>query len=246
MKVGLPVSDLFTGIYATVSILAALNHRTRTGEGQHLDCALFDSQVAVLVNQAMNFLVGGVVPKRLGNDHPNVVPYRDFATADDYILVACGTDGQFRALCGLLGRPDLAGDPRFATNAGRSQARRALEVELAKSIAPWRAAELLAAMEAAGVPGGPIATIDQVLTGPQVAARDLLQQMQREDGTPVTVIGYPGRFSLTPPTYRRAPPRLGQDTRAVLSDMLGLGVEELERLQAAGVIAMAEPVGLTA
>jgi crotonobetainyl-CoA:carnitine CoA-transferase CaiB-like acyl-CoA transferase len=246
MKVGLPVSDLFTGIYATVSILAALNHRTRTGEGQHLDCALFDSQVAVLVNQAMNFLVGGTVPRRLGNDHPNVVPYRDFATADDYILVACGTDGQFRALCGLLGRQDLAEDPRFATNAGRSQARRALEVELAKAIAPWRAAELLAAMEAAGVPGGPIATIDQVLTGPQVAARDLLQHMQREDGTPVTVIGYPGRFSLTPPTYRRAPPRLGQDTRAVLSGMLGLTDEELEQLQAAGVVAMAAPLGVPA
>ncbi|WP_306419383.1 CaiB/BaiF CoA transferase family protein [Teichococcus oryzae] len=241
MKVGLPVSDLFTGLYATVSILAALQHRERTGEGQHIDCALLDSQVSLLVNQAMNHLVGGAVPRRLGNAHPNVVPYRDFAASDDYILVACGSDGQFRALCRLLGREDLAADPRFATNAGRNRDRRVLEVELARAIAPWRAADLLAAMERAGVPGGPINGIDQVLQDPQVIARGMLREMRRDDGTPVTVLGFPGQLSRSPATYRLAPPRLGQDTRAVLAEALGLGADEIEALRAAGVIALAEP-----
>jgi crotonobetainyl-CoA:carnitine CoA-transferase CaiB-like acyl-CoA transferase len=241
MKVGLPVSDLFTGLYATVSILAALNHRSRSGEGQHIDCALLDSQVALLVNQAMNYLVGGAVPRRLGNAHPNVVPYRDFAASDDYILVACGSDGQFRALCRLLGRDDLATDPRFATNAGRNRDRRSLEVELARSIAPWRAADLLAAMEKAGVPGGPINSVDQVLEDPQIVAREMLRVMRRDDGTDVQVIAFPARLSRSPASYRLAPPRLGQDTRAVLAADLGLAAAEIDRLLAAGVVAMADP-----
>lgn len=240
LKVGVPVSDLFTGLYATVAILAALNHRNRSGEGQHIDCALLDSQVALLVNQAMNYLVGGEVPRRLGNAHPNVVPYRDFAASDDYVLVACGNDGQFRALCALLGRDDLAADPRFATNAGRLRERRVLEVELARAIAPWRAAELLAAMGKAGVPGGPINSIDQVLADPQVAAREMLRAMRRDDGTEVQVIGFPGRLSRSPASYRLAPPRLGQDTRAVLEAELGLGGAEIEALRTAGVVALGE------
>jgi crotonobetainyl-CoA:carnitine CoA-transferase CaiB-like acyl-CoA transferase len=241
MKVGLPVSDLFTGLYATISILAAVNHRSRTGEGQHIDCALLDSQVALLVNQAMNYLVGGSTPGRLGNAHPNVVPYRDFATSDDYILVACGSDGQFRALCGLLGRDDLGSDPRYATNPERLRNRRVLEVELARSIMPWRAADLLAAMEKAGVPGGPINSVDQVLKDPQIVAREMLRVMRREDGTEVSVIGFPARLSRSPASYRLAPPRLGQDTRAVLVDELGLATEEIDRLREAGVIALADP-----
>jgi crotonobetainyl-CoA:carnitine CoA-transferase CaiB-like acyl-CoA transferase len=241
MKVGLPVSDLFTGLYATVSILAALNHRSRSGEGQHIDCALLDSQVALLVNQAMNYLVGGAVPRRLGNAHPNVVPYRDFAASDDYILVACGSDGQFRALCGLLDRDDLATDPRFATNASRNRDRRSLEVELARSIAPWRAADLLAAMEKAGVPGGPINSVDQVLEDPQIVAREMLRVMRRDDGTDVQVIAFPARLSRSPASYRLAPPRLGQDTREVLAAELGLAAAEIDRLLAAGVVAMPDP-----
>lgn len=245
MKVGLPVSDLFTGLYATVSILAALNHRSASGEGQHVDCALLDSQVSLLVNQAMNLLVGGALPQRLGNAHPNVVPYRDFAASDDYILVACGSDGQFRALCRLLGRDDLAGDSRYADNAGRQRHRRVLEVELARAIAPWRASELLAAMEAAGVPGGPINSIEQVLEDPQVVAREMLRVMRREDGTEMRVIGFPGRLSRSPASYRLAPPRLGQDTGAVLAE-IGIGAAEFERLRAAGVIATAEPLSARA
>lgn len=240
MKVGVPVSDLFTGLYAAISILAALRHRDKTGEGQHIDCALLDSQVSLLVNQAMNYLVGGTVPQRLGNAHPNVVPYRDFACSDDYILVACGSDGQFQALCRLLGRPDLGENPDYATNAGRQRDRRRLEVELARSIMPWRAAELLAAMAEAGVPGGPINTIDQVLADPQIVARGMLRSMQRQDGTEIKVIGFPGRLEKSPATYRIAPPRLGQDTRAVLSEALGLAPAEIERLCAAGIVATAD------
>jgi len=206
-----------------------------------VDCALLDSQVALLVNQAMNLLVGGAVPQRLGNAHPNVVPYRDFAASDDYILVACGSDAQFRALCDLLGRGDLAEDPRFADNAGRQRDRRPLEVELARAIAPWRAADLLAAMAEAGVPGGPINSVEQVLQDPQIAARELLQRMRRDDGTEVTVIGFPGQLSRSPATYRLAPPRLGQDTRDVLASTLGLTEAEIERLRLAGVIGLAEP-----
>jgi crotonobetainyl-CoA:carnitine CoA-transferase CaiB-like acyl-CoA transferase len=241
MKVGLPISDLVTGLYAAVSVLAALNHRQATGEGQHVDCALLDSQVALLVNQAMNLLVGGVVPQRLGNAHPNVVPYRDFAASDDYVLVACGSDGQFRVLCGLLGREDLAADPRFADNAGRLRDRRVLEVELARAIAPWRAADLLAAMAKAGVPGGPINSVEQALQDPQVAARGLLQRMRRDDGTEMTVIGFPAQLSGSPASYRLAPPRLGQDTREVLASALGLPDAEIERLRQAGVIGVADP-----
>ena len=241
MKVGLPVSDLFTGLYAAICVLAALRHRDTTGEGQHLDCALLDSQVALLVNQAMNLLVGGAVPQRLGNAHPNVVPYRDFAASDDYILVACGSDAQFRALCNLLGRGDLAEDPRFADNAGRLRDRRSLEVEVARAIAPWRAADLLAAMAAAGVPGGPINSVEQVLKDPQILARGLLQTMRRDDGTEVTVIGFPGRLPRSPATYRLAPPRLGQDTRDVLATALGLAEAEIERLRLTGVIGVADP-----
>ncbi|OQR28449.1 CoA transferase [Pseudomonas sp. T] len=242
LKVGLPVSDLFCGLYATISILAALNHRHASGEGQHIDCALLDSQLSLMANQAMNHLVSGQVPQRLGNAHPNVVPYRDFACNDDYILVACGSDGQFQALCRLLGRDDLGDDPRFTRNPGRSQHRRELEVELAKSISGWHAADLLAAMEKAGVPGGPINNLQQALADPQVQARDLLQTLTRQDGTEVTLLGYPARFSASPPTYRLAPPMFAQDTAQVLAEQLGLATEQLAELAGKGAIALAQPL----
>ena len=236
VKVGLPISDLFCGLYATISILAAVNHRHASGEGQYIDCALLDSQVSLLANQAMNYLVGGQVPQRLGNGHPNVVPYRDFAAKDDYLLVACGNDGQFRALCRLLQRDDLAGDPRYASNAGRNRHRRELEVSLAHSIATWPAAELLAAMQREGVPGGPINTVAQVLDDPQVQARGMLQSLQRDDGTTISVLGYPAKLSLTPASYRQAPPRFGQDTAALLQERLRLSPEDIAALVRDGVL----------
>jgi crotonobetainyl-CoA:carnitine CoA-transferase CaiB-like acyl-CoA transferase len=235
IKVGLPVSDLFTGLYATTSILAALNHRNASGEGQHIDCALLDSQVAVLVNQGMNYLVGGQKPGRLGNAHPNVVPYRDFETSDGYVLVACGNDGQFYSLCRLLKLPELADDVRFKKNDGRLKHRVELEGKLADAVRTWTSVGFFAAMEAAGVPGGPINTIDQALVDPQIAARGMLQEMRRRDGTPVTVIGYPSKLSLTPASYRIAPQTHGEDTDEILAEF-GVNEAARARLRAQGVI----------
>jgi formyl-CoA transferase len=236
-KVGVPVSDLFTGLYAAIAILAALNHRNRTGEGQHIDCALFDSQLAVLVNQASNYLNGGVEPRRLGNEHPNVVPYQDFETTDGRVLVALGNDRQFRALCALIGLDALAADPRFTDNAGRSTHRADLQAQLRPLIAAWRSADLLAAMDAAGLPGGPVNTVPEALADPQAAARQVVKRLHRADGQAVDVIGFPARLSRSPATYRRAPPRAGEDTRGVLEERLGLSREALDALIATGVIA---------
>ena len=236
LKVGVPVSDLFTGLYATVAVLAALRHRERTGQGQHIDCALLDTQVALLANQGMNWLVGGQVPKRLGNGHPNVVPYRCFATADGHIIVAVGNDGQFRALCTVLGRRDLLDDPRFATNPGRQVNRQELEAALAESIAGWDSAALIAALTDGGVPAGPINRIDQVFADPHIVARGLVQTLKTEGGTAVPVVGFPPRLSATPASYRNAPPRLGEQTADVLSGLLGLGAEELDALRSRAVI----------
>lgn len=234
-KVGVAVSDVFTGLYAVNAILAALHHRERTGQGQHIDCALLDSQVGVLVNQAMNLLVSGKEPGRLGNAHPNVVPYREFATADGHVLVACGADSHFRALCGVLGLPDVAADPAYASNARRLMNRATLETALGDAIGIWSRDALLAAMTAAGVPGGPINTIGQALADPQVRARGMVQTMHRGDGTEVKVIAYPSKLSATPATYRIAPQRQGEDTDAVLAERLGLDATELARLRAAKV-----------
>ena len=237
MKVGLPVCDLQTGLYAAISILAALQHRNRTGEGQYIDLALLDTQVSLLANQASNWMNGGMVPRRLGNQHPNTVPYQDFACADGDILVAIGNDRQFRQFMAMLGRPDLADDPRFANSGGRSVNRDALLAEMRSLIAQWQAADLIAAMQAAGLPGGKVNEIPEVLEHPQIAARELVQDMQRSDGTPVKVLGFPAKFSATPATYRAAPPRSGENTRAVLQQVLGLTDAEVDSLTASGVIA---------
>jgi len=235
-KVGIPVTDLATGLYATIAILAALHHRERTGEGQHIDCALLDTQLALLANQASNYLNGGGEPRRLGNAHPNIVPYQDFRAADGTVLIALGNDRQFQALCRVLDRPELAADPRYADNAGRSTHRDALIAELAASVARRGSAELLDALQAAGLPAGPVNTIPEILADPQVAARGLRHELKRPDGTPVAVLGFPAKLSATPAQYRHAPPRAGADTEAVLREDFGLERTELERLRAAGAI----------
>lgn len=237
MKVGIAISDLSTGLYATISILAALNHRNRTSEGQQIDCALLDTQVALLINQASNYLNGGVEPRRLGNEHPNMVVYRDFACADGDVLVALGNERQYRQFVEMIGRPDLATDPRFAENSGRIINRAALLAELFPVIARWKSADLLAAMDEAGLPAGRVNTIPEALANPQIVARGLVNELPRADGTPVRFLGYPAKFSATPPSYRLAPPRAGEDTRAVLRESLGLGDGELDALIAAGTIA---------
>lgn len=237
MKVGIPISDLTTGLYAAISLLAALNHRHATGEGQRIDLALLDTQVALLANQASNWMNGGMVPRRLGNQHPNTVPYQDFACSDGNILVALGNDRQFRAFTALIGVPELADDERFAISSGRSVNRDALLAQMRPAIARWKSAELIAAMEAAKLPGGKVNEIPEVLEHPQIEARGLIKELARSDGTPVKVLGFPAKLSASPATYRHAPPRSGEDTADVLATKLGLDRTEIDRLLAAGVIA---------
>ena len=237
LKVGIPVSDLTTGLYATISILAALQHRNRTGEGQHIDLALLDAQMALLANQGSNWLNGGAEPRRMGNQHPTIVPYQDFACADGDIIIALGNDRQFRDLVAVLGLPEMASDPRFAASAQRSDNRDAMFALINPAIARWQSDDLLAALEAAKLPCGKINTIPQALVQPQTVARELVHEIARDDGTPVRFVGYPGKFSASPATYRHAPPRSGQDTRAVLGEVLGLSDAEVDALAAAGVVA---------
>lgn len=236
MKVGIPISDLTTGLYASISVLAALNHRHATGEGQRIDVALLDTQVALLANQASNWLNGGVAPRRMGNEHPTVVPYQDFTCSDGDVLVAIGNDRQFRQFMILLGLGGLADDPRFAISSGRCLNRDALLDVMRPVLSQWRSADLIAAMQDAGLPGGKVNEIPEVLVHPQIEARGLIHEMARSDGTPVKVLGFPAQLSASPATYRIAPPRSGEDTAEVLSKKLGLVKDEIDRLLAAGVI----------
>ncbi|MBS0482112.1 MAG: CoA transferase [Proteobacteria bacterium] len=236
-KVGIPVTDLSTGLYASISILAALNHRNRTGEGQYIDVALLDTQVALLANQASNWLNGAVQPQRLGNQHATIVPYQDFACADGSILIALGNDRQFAGLARLLGLPELADDPRFAVSANRSANRDALFALINPVIARWKSDELIAALEAAKLPAGKVNTVPEILAHPQIAARGLVHDLARDDGTPVRVVGFPGKLSRSPASYRTAPPRSAQDSAAVLSDELGLSAEDIAALVSAGIVA---------
>ena len=237
VKVGIPVSDLFTGLYAVISVLAALNHARATGEGQHIDCALLDTQVALLANQASNYLNGAALPRRLGNEHPNTVPYQDFVTADgSEILVALGNDRQFRSFCALLGRPELAEDPRFADNAGRNANRKLLQAALGGEICRWQPEALLEAMDARNLPGGKVNSIPEILASEQISARGLIKTLHRADGTEVKILGFPEHFSRTPANYRCAPPRMGGDTDEVLRAQ-GLTETEIAALKAAGVAA---------
>lgn len=205
-KVGVAVTDILTGLYASNAVLAALHQRGRTGEGQHIDMALLDVAVATTANQAMNYLATGDAPKRLGNAHPNIVPYQVFDCADGYVIIAVGNDGQFRRFCDLLGLAGLAGDARFATNPARLENRELLVGQMAQAMAEWTKADLLAACESAGVPAGPINDMAEVFADPQVVARGL-----RIDPEGVPGVRAPIRFSGADLATDRAAPRLGQD-----------------------------------
>ena len=235
-KVGVAVADLFTGLYATQAILAALFHRARTGEGQHLDLALLDVQVAMTANMSSNYLHSGVAPKRWGNAHPNLVPYQTFQASDGWIIVAVGNDGQFKRFVEIGGRPELADDPRFVRVQDRIRHREALIPLLAEMVAGQSQAAWIAAMEAAGVPCGPINDLKQVFETPQVQAREMRIEIERSDAGPVALVAHPLKASRTPPTYRRPPPRLGEHTDAVLAEVLGWDAARIERARAEGAI----------
>jgi crotonobetainyl-CoA:carnitine CoA-transferase CaiB-like acyl-CoA transferase len=231
VKTGVAFADVFTGLYATIGVLAALHHRDQTGEGQYLDLALLDTQVAVLANQALNFLVGGKAPKRLGNAHPNIVPYQTFATADGFIIIAVGNERQFREYTKIAGVPHIPDDPRFGTNRHRVENREALVALLVEPMKKRKTHEWIGALEAAAVPCGPINTIDQVFDDPQVKARGLSVTLAREDGTPTPGVANPVRFSATPVEYTKAAPRLGDATEDVLKRVLGLAAQDIAKLR---------------
>ena len=233
-KVGVAATDLMTGMYAVAGILAALRHAERTGEGQHIDLALLDTQVAWLANQASNYLVGGVVPARQGTAHPNIVPYQVMPAVDGYFMLAVGNDGQFARFCEVIGRPDLATDPRYATNAARVAARAELVPMLQAILRTRPAAEWLAALEAAVVPANPVNRIDQVFDDPQVQARGLRIELPHASGKPVPMVRNPLRFSATPVQYRAAGPTLGQHTAEVLDELFGVQGPGVEHLTAQG------------
>jgi crotonobetainyl-CoA:carnitine CoA-transferase CaiB-like acyl-CoA transferase len=237
MKCGVAFADIFTGLYATIAIIAALNHRDRTGTGQHIDMALLDSQVAVLANQALNYLVSGQPPGRLGNAHPNIVPYQSFATADGHIIIAIGNDRQFAEFCHIAGLDGRAADPRFLTNRTRVANRQALVALVGEAIATRTTAQWIAALEPAGVPCGPINTIDQVFADEQVKARGLRIDLERPDGTVVPGVANPIRLARSPVEYSRPAPALGADTDDVLARLLGMESQEIKQLRQSGTIA---------
>jgi crotonobetainyl-CoA:carnitine CoA-transferase CaiB-like acyl-CoA transferase len=234
-KVGVAVSDITTGLYALVGILAALHHARATGKGQQIDMALFDVQLGWLANQNMNYLAGGKIPGLLGNAHPNIVPYQDFPTADRRLIVAVGNDVQFSKFCAALGQPDWARDARFSKNASRVANRDILTGQIAAIMQTMPSDHWQSVLDLAGVPCGPIQTIPEAWESDQAKARGLkVQQLHPTIGM-VTTAAAPIRFSETPVVYDRSPPVLGADTRAVL-EQAGFSGTEIETLHRCGVI----------
>ncbi|MDT8908053.1 CaiB/BaiF CoA-transferase family protein [Pseudomonas sp. CCNWLW56] len=236
VKVGVALTDILTGLYSTAAILAALAHRDHAGGGQHIDMALLDVQVACLANQAMNYLTTGHAPKRLGNAHPNIVPYQDFPTADGDFILTVGNDGQFRKFAEVAGQPRWADDPRFATNKQRV-ANRSILIPLIRQATVFKTtAEWVAQLECAGVPCGPINDLAQVFADPQVQARGLAIELPHGLAGKVPQVASPIRLSETPVEYRSAPPLLGEHTLEVLRRVLGLDEAAVAVFREAGVV----------
>ena len=229
-KAGVAVADLMTGMYSTVGILAALLERANSGLGQHIDMALLDCQVSMMANQNLNFMTSGVAPQRAGNAHQNLVPYQVFAAADGHLIVAVGNDSQFRNYCGAIGLPELSADPRFSTNPQRVKNRTELVPLLAERMATGARDHWLAALEAVGVPAGPINTLDQVYEDPHVLARQMKRELPHPAAGKVPMAASPLKFSDSPVEYRRPPPMLGEHTAQVLAEKLGLSAEDIQAL----------------
>ena len=230
-KAGIPIADLITGMYASVAVCAALAHRARSGKGQHLDLALFDSLVAVLANQGANYLATGEPPGRLGNDHPNIAPYQVFRTKDGSLILACGNDNLFRKFCEVAGCTSLPDDARFATNGKRVANRVELTRILSDIFLKKTTREWIEALEAAGVPSGPINDLKQVFEEPQAVARGLRMQIGN-----VSLVRSPMRFSETPIEHHAPPPLLGEHTDEVLRGLLGKSEGEVARLRSEGIV----------
>nr|WP_083098312.1 CaiB/BaiF CoA-transferase family protein [Pseudophaeobacter leonis] len=216
VKAGVRIADVMCGMYATLGVLAPLHHRDQTGEGQQIDLALVDAQVAWLINEGVAYLNTGTLPQRRGNEHPSIVPYGLYETSDAHVILAVGNDSQFRRFMEFLGLEGLAEDPRFATNPARLQHRDALNDILIPALQRFTMDEVIADMEARKVPAGPVQTLDRVFASDQVAAREMAIEMQSSAG-PVQLLGNPLNFSRTPVTYRHAPPQCGAATDEVLA-----------------------------
>lgn len=237
MKVGVPAVDLFTGVYAAGAVMAALIARDRGAGGQHIDMALFDVQAAMLANQASNYFVSGKAPGRKGNAHPNIVPYQDFPAKDGRIAVAVGNDGQFAAFAAALDKPEWADDPDFQTNAARVENREVLVAKITVEMVRRSTEDWRRRLSDAGVPNGPIQTIDEVFAHPQARARALSYDMEMSGAGPARLVANPMRLSATPPDARHAPPRHGEHTTEVLQERLGLDENTLNDLRRDGVLA---------
>ena len=235
-RVGIPIADIMTGMYATIAICAAIAHRERSGAGQHLDLALLDTQVGVLANQGMNYLATGVAPGRIGNAHPNIVPYQPFRTKDGDVILACGNDNLFNKFCEVAGCPNLARDPRFSTNSKRVENREAITALLAEIFTKRTTQDWCDALEAAGVPNGPINNLQQVFEEPQVVARGMKIELEHAVAGKVPLIASPMKFSETKLEFRTPPPVLGQHTDEVLRSVLRFDDAGIARLRADGVI----------
>jgi crotonobetainyl-CoA:carnitine CoA-transferase CaiB-like acyl-CoA transferase len=234
-KVGVAISDVIAGLFAASSLLAALRHAERTGQGQHVDIALLDTSIAALVNVVSGVLVSERAPRRFGNAHPSIVPYQPFRAADGWFTLAVGNDRQFAALCDLIGHPDWAADPRFSTNPARVENREILIPLLEDVFAAGAASAWVEALLALGIPAGPINDLPALLADPQVAARGLVQTVDFM-GAALRMVGPPVAFSETPAAIRRPPPRLGEHSDEVLRELLGLDDETIAELRAAGAI----------
>jgi crotonobetainyl-CoA:carnitine CoA-transferase CaiB-like acyl-CoA transferase len=225
-----------TGMYASIAVCAALAHRAETGVGQHLDLALLDTQVAFLANQAMNYLATGEVPGRIGNAHPNIVPYQTFKTADGDIILACGNDNLFNKFCDVAGAPHLPKDPRFTTNGTRVANRAAMDEVLIPIFRTRTTNEWVAVLEKGGVPCGPINNLKEVFDDPHVQARGMRIELPHATAGKVPLIRSPMRFSGTPVEHTAGPPTLGQHTDEVLAKALGKSADEIAKLKAEGIV----------
>ncbi|MET3789907.1 CaiB/BaiF CoA transferase family protein [Aquamicrobium terrae] len=218
-KVGVAVTDIFTGLYSVIAIQAALRHAEKTGEGQHIDMALLDTQVSVLANQNLNYLVSGNAPNRMGNAHPNIAPYEVLPVKDGHFILAVGNDSQFAKFCAVIGRAELAADPAFATNAARVANRKDLREHMVPALAAFARADILAALEKAGVPASPINDIGQIFADPQVVARGMRLDLDDGHGNSLPSVRAPMVMSATPLAYERSSPRLGEHTQEILAEL---------------------------
>ena len=236
MRVGVPVIDIFTGMYATIAINAALAHRAVTGLGQHLDVALFDSCLALLANQAMTYLSTGESPQRIGNTHPSIVPYQVFPTSDSSMILACGNDNLFAKFCAVANREDLSQDDRYAKNVNRVKHRTTLVPILEDIFRQRRTEDWVQALESAGVPCGPINSVAQAFASPQVKARGMQINLPHPLAGQVPLMGSPMKFSGTPIEHELPPPVLGQHTDEILEKLLGLDAQGRDQLRATGAM----------